>query len=320
MTKSSINVHRLPARESIIGEDTRIRRFLPHRERRMVGAWCFLDHAGPVQFASDKGMHVGAHPHIGLQTFTWMIQGEVIHRNSLGNEQVIRPGQVNLMTSGRGIVHTEDSVAEGQAMHAVQLWIALPDEERHREPAFENHPQLPVIHQDGFTATVLAGTHAGATSPATVYTPLIGIDWVAAAAATTRASLQPAFEHGVLVLEGAVQVSWTAAGEGERQTESVDAETLLYLPLGLESVEFHSDAACRLLLLGGKPFGEDILLWWNLVARRQDELEKALHDWEAGSGRFGQVRPGSLGSRLKAPELPALRHPASAASTRGAAA
>ena len=137
---------RLPARKTILGVDTPILRALPHRERRMVGAWCFLDHLGPTQFAPGDGMHVGAHPHIGLQTFTWMIEGEVLHRDSLGNEQVIRPGQVNLMTAGHGISHTEDSAAEGARMHAAQLWIALPDAERDRAPAFQNHPEIGRAH------------------------------------------------------------------------------------------------------------------------------------------------------------------------------
>ena len=133
---------RYGARATVIGEDTRILRALPHRERRTVGAWCFLDHLGPVQFAPGKGMHVGAHPHIGLQTFTWMIGGGVVHRDSLGNEQTIRPGQVNLMTAGRGLAHTEDSLLEGARLHAAHLWFALPDAQRHCAPAFENYRAL----------------------------------------------------------------------------------------------------------------------------------------------------------------------------------
>ena len=117
---------RYPSRTSIVGEDTQIRRALPNRERRMVGAWCFLDHLGPVQFAPGKGMHVGPHPHIGLQTFTWMIEGEVVHRDSLGYEQVIRPGQVNLMTAGRGIAHTEDSAQDGAVMHRIEELVRMP--------------------------------------------------------------------------------------------------------------------------------------------------------------------------------------------------
>ena len=176
---------RYPSRTSIVGEDTQIRRALPNRERRMVGAWCFLDHLGPVQFAPGKGMHVGPHPHIGLQTFTWMIEGEVVHRDSLGYEQVIRPGQVNLMTAGRGIAHTEDSAQDGAVMHAAQLWIALPDAEKNREPAFQNYADLPTADAGGWRATVLAGSALGLTAPTQVYSPLVGIDFTAAAAADT---------------------------------------------------------------------------------------------------------------------------------------
>ena len=132
--------HRYSSRLSVIGEDTRVARALPHRARRTVGAWCFLDHAGPVQFAPGKGMHVGAHPHIGLQTFTWMIEGEVMHRDSLGHEQVVRPGQVNLMTAGRGIAHTEESLTDETRLHAAQLWIALPAHAADIAPRFDTIP------------------------------------------------------------------------------------------------------------------------------------------------------------------------------------
>src|SRR5215469_2966881 len=137
MNKPHPSIERLEARTAEIGGGITIRRALPNRTRRTVGAWCFLDHAGPMVFEGGGGMHVGPHPHIGLQTFTWMIEGEVVHRDSLGNEQVIKPGQVNLMTAGNGIAHAEDS-APGPVgwLHAAQLWIALPDSERHRPPAF----------------------------------------------------------------------------------------------------------------------------------------------------------------------------------------
>lgn len=121
-------IARIAARNADLGGGMLVRRVLPSRQQRMVGGWCFLDHAGPVDFAPEHGMHVGAHPHIGLQTFTWLIEGEVMHRDSLGNEQIIRPGQVNLMTAGRGVVHTEDSLVDGSRLHAAQLWIALPPE------------------------------------------------------------------------------------------------------------------------------------------------------------------------------------------------
>lgn len=120
-------IEHIPTRPADLGDGLTVHRALPNLQRRMVGAWCFLDHAGPVDFPAGRGLHVGAHPHIGLQTFTWLIEGEVMHRDSLGNEQIIRPGQVNLMTAGRGLAHTEDSLTDGRRLHAAQLWIALPE-------------------------------------------------------------------------------------------------------------------------------------------------------------------------------------------------
>ncbi len=282
---------RYRSRISIIGEDTRVARALPHRARRTVGAWCFLDHAGPVQFAAGKGMHVGAHPHIGLQTFTWMIEGEVVHRDSLGHEQVIRPGQVNLMTAGRGIAHTEDSVADGARLHAAQLWIALPEHERRREPAFENYPDLPIVDIGGFRATVLAGRALGHTAPAAIYTPLVGIDLTADGAARTALPLQADFEYAAMVLRGTATVGGEALAPGE----------WLYFAPGREQLTVQCDASAQLLLLGGEPFGEDILIWWNFVARTQAEMQAALDDWNAG--RLAPVRAGSPAAPLQAPSL-----------------
>lgn len=153
-----------------------LRRALPSRERRLIGAWCFLDHAGPADISQTAGMREGPHPHTGLQTFTWMIEGEILHRDSLGHEQLIRPGQVNLMTAGRGIVHSEESLPEHPPrLQAAQLWIALPDAQRHCEPAFEHYPNLPVLERDGFRMTLLVGEALGQRSPVRVYTPLFGM-------------------------------------------------------------------------------------------------------------------------------------------------
>ena len=149
---------RIASRHADLGGGFSIARALPTAARRTVGAWCFLDHAGPARFPPGRGMQVGPHPHIGLQTFTWMIEGEVLHHDSLGNRQVIRPGEVNLMTAGRGIAHSEESVGDAGAVHAAQLWIALPEAHRHGEPAFVHHARLPVLDADGFVATVLADT------------------------------------------------------------------------------------------------------------------------------------------------------------------
>jgi len=286
---------RLEARSAEIGGGLTIRRALPNRHRRTVGAWCFLDHAGPMEFAADGGMHVGPHPHIGLQTFTWMIEGEVVHRDSLGNEQVITPGQVNLMTAGAGIAHAEDS-SPGRAgrLHAAQLWIALPEGERRRPPAFRNYPHLPLVVSGGFSVRVLAGSALGQSSPAEVYSPLVGLDLSAAGAATMRIPLETSFEHAALVLSGAASVGGETLAPG----------TLLYYAPGRAELTLESDSAVRILLIGGTPFGEEILVWWNFVARTREEMAEATRDWNAG--RFGAVH-GSPAPPLVAPDVAGLK-------------
>ena len=273
-----------------------VRRALPTRERRLVGAWCFLDHAGPVEFDAGGGMHVGPHPHIGLQTFTWMIEGEVLHGDSLGNRQWIRPGQVNVMTAGHGISHAEDAPHDRAGRsHAVQLWIALPDAERERAPMFQHCPDLPQLARDGFDITLLVGDWLGATSPAQVFSPLLGADLRANAAAATTLPLQPGFEHAVVCLEGEIRVEGEALAPG----------ALLYLGTDRESLRIETDAATRFLLVGGEPFGEEVLLWWNFVARNTEEMAQATNDWNHGD-RFGEVRDTGL-PRLVAPDVEGLR-------------
>src|SRR6185312_12311610 len=167
-------IQRISSRHAEVG-GIPINRLMPSRQRRMIGAWCFLDHAGPAVFAPGTGMRVGPHPHIGLQTFTWMIKGEVLHRDSLGNEQIIRPGQVNLMTAGHGIAHTEESLSTENSLHAAQLWIALPPEASNCAPAFDHHPDLPVWSDSGCDFTLLAGNYKGYSAPARLYSPLVGM-------------------------------------------------------------------------------------------------------------------------------------------------
>lgn len=292
VNKSGATLERMPARISEIGEGFVIRRVLPGKQRRMVGAWCFLDHAGPVRYEQGGALHVGPHPHIGLQTFTWMIEGEVLHRDSLGCEQVIRPGQVNLMTAGRGITHAEDAVSDAPGrLHAAQLWIALPDHARNCEPRFEHYPQLPVYQAGGFRVTVLAGQSGGLTAPTQVFTPLVALDLATENAAETRIDLDPSFEHAALVLDGEVWI------DGELLIPG----TLLYLGQGRSSLPVRSATAVRLLLIGGEPFGEEILVWWNFVARTHEELEQAAEDWKSGQ-RFGEVH-GSPSPPLIMPAL-----------------
>lgn len=288
---------RLEVRSSLLGQGLSIRRALPHRQRRMIGAWCFLDHAGPLHHGPGEGLAVGPHPHIGLQTFSWMIAGEILHRDSLGCEQILRPGQVNLMTAGRGIVHSEDAVNDQPgSLHLAQLWIALPEAERHRPPGFHHHPDLPRVGVGGFTATVLVGRALGEAAPAAVYSPLVGLDFSAAGAAGAELPLEPDFEYGALVLEGAARVDGNL----------LDGDALLYLGRGRSGLALACDGPARVLLIGGEPFGEEILQWWNFVARTPEEIRRAAEDWHGG--RFGEVR-GSPSPPLKAPALDGLRGP-----------
>jgi quercetin 2,3-dioxygenase len=295
MTSPEPAIERIEARVAEIGGGITIRRALPNRHRRTIGAWCFLDHAGPMMFGEGGGMHVGPHPHIGLQTFTWMIEGEVVHRDSLGNEQVITPGQVNLMTAGNGIAHAEDSApGPGGRLHAAQLWIALPESERRRAPAFRNYPQLPLIEAGGFNVRVLAGSAFGRTSPAEVHTPLVGLDLTAAGRASLELPLERSFEHGLITLAGSAHVAGEPLAPG----------TLLYFGPGRETLSVRTEAAARVLLIGGTPFTEEILIWWNFVARTREEMVAATRDWNAGR-HFGPVH-GSPAPPLVAPDVSGL--------------
>jgi redox-sensitive bicupin YhaK (pirin superfamily) len=272
-----------------------VRRALPTRDRRTVGAWCFLDHAGPVDYPAGGGVQVGPHPHIGLQTFTWMIEGEILHSDSLGNRQPIRPGQVNVMTAGHGISHAEESPIDRAGRNQlVQLWIALPDGERERAPMFQHCPELPRIERDGFDVTLLVGDWLGATSPAQVFSPLLGADLRADAAAAASLPLQAEFEHAVVCLEGEIRIDGEALAPG----------TLLYLGSGRESLRIECDSGARLLLIGGEPLGEDVLLWWNFVGRTAEDMVQATRDWNHGE-RFGEV-PGTKLRRLVAPDVAGL--------------
>ncbi|MGD9843396.1 MAG: pirin family protein [Steroidobacteraceae bacterium] len=290
--RRSNTIERLTTRNTMVGDNLPIRRALPNKVRRMIGAWCFLDHAGPVMVKSHNEFRVGPHPHIGLQTFTWMIEGEILHRDSLGFEQVLRPGQVNLMTAGNGIAHSEESLPMDAPtrLHMAQLWIALPEPHRHGSAAFQHYPTLPVLQQGGFTMTLLAGKLLGHTSPVQVYSPMLGLDLTCNDKAETQLPLNHAFEYGALVLDGQV----TIAGE------TLESGTLLYLGTDRTQLAIQATTNTRLLLLGGVPFNEKVLLWWNFVARSEAEIIEATNDWNEQSTRFGEVQ-GYQGERLVAP-------------------
>src|SRR5215213_9142156 len=197
----------LPGREVILGESTRVRRLLPTLGRRMIGAWAFVDHYGPDDVSDGAGMQVAPHPHTGLQTVSWLLEGEVHHRDSLGSDVQFGPGQLALMTAGHGIAHAEQSpVSHPRFLHGAQLWVALPDAHRGVAPAFEHHATLPGWTSDGVTATVLIGSSGGAISPGMAYSPIVGVDLDLAAGSDIEIPLEPDFEYGLLASSGAASV------------------------------------------------------------------------------------------------------------------
>jgi quercetin 2,3-dioxygenase len=274
--------------EAVVGQ-FHVRRALPRRGRRTVGAWCFADHMGPADVVGSSGL-IGPHPHMGLQTVTWLLDGELLHLDSLGSEQPIRPGQLNLMTAGAAVAHAEEGTGHGSwRLHGIQLWVAQPEATRHTDPAFEHHGDLPRLALGGGEATVLVGELDGVTSPARRDTELLGVDVDAAAGATVTLPVRRDFEHAVVVLAGAVTIGGTTLTPGR----------LGYLGLDRDELAVHAEERSRLMLLGGVPFPEPILMFWNFVARDRAEMEAAVRDWNDDTGRFGRV-PSSL-TRIQSP-------------------
>jgi redox-sensitive bicupin YhaK (pirin superfamily) len=255
-----------------------VRRVLPHRPRRTVGAWCFADHVGPVA-AAGRGLGIGPHPHMGLQTVTWLVAGELVHLDSLGSEQPIRPGQLNLMTAGRGVAHAEEDPGRARELHGVQLWVAQPEETRHGPPAFEHHGVLPVFELQGAVATVLVGDFGGVQSTARRDTEHVGVE-LAFGPPGSVLPLRRDYEHALIVLEGSLRVD----------REVVEPGVLAYLGAGRDECRVDALEPGRALLLGGVPFPEALLMWWNFVARTKEEVSEARREWTAGTERFGTVR------------------------------
>ncbi len=271
-----------------------VERLLPQRDLPTVGAWCFLDLFGP----NHTQMSVLPHPHTGLQTVTWPLAGEIHHRDSMGSDVVVRPGQLNLMTGGRGVAHSEISANGRALLHGLQLWVALPAGRAGMAPAFEQHVDLPVYEHGGLRATVFAGALGDAVSPATVHTPLVGAELRVAAGSRTTVALRPGFEHAVLAIDRTLVVSGV----------EVPPARLLYLGTGRTELMLSAgDEPVRAVLLGGEPFGDELVMWWNFVGRSHEEIAAARADWEApGRTRFGVVH-GHGGARIPAPELPKVR-------------
>ncbi len=292
-------VHRavdvLEARKAAVGDGTEVRRLLPQRALRTIGAWCFLDHYGPDDVSSGPGMQVPPHPHIGLQTASWLFEGLVLHRDSLGSRQLIRPGELNLMTAGRGIAHSEESaLGRPPVLHGLQLWIALPGPDRSTEPRFAHHADLPVLREAGAYVTVVVGEHRGERSPAGVFTPLVGLEVAVPGGGDFVLPVREDFEHGVVAVDGPALVEGALIAPG----------LLAHLPPGQSGIRLSPAGGRRLarfFVLGGLPFAERLLMWWNFVARTGDEIAQAREDWAAG--RFAEVR-GYPGDPLQAPPLP----------------
>src|SRR4051795_771684 len=193
------------SREERLGR-VRVRRALPRKGRRTVGAWCFADHMGPADVSENSGLDIGPHPHIGLQTVTWLTDGQVLHRDSLGSEQVIKPGQLNLMTSAGAVSHAEEATGHYRGtLEGIQLWVALPEATRHGAAAFEHHATLPQDELDGAVATVLVGAFGNLASPARHDTPLVGVDLNLHG--STTVPLNPAWEYALVVMEGELAIT-----------------------------------------------------------------------------------------------------------------
>lgn len=289
-----------------------VRRTLPQRQRSLIGAWCFLDHYGPDHVRASGGMKVPRHPHTGLQTVSWLFTGEVEHRDSAGFHAMVRPGEINLMTAGRGISHSEFSTPDTDVLHGAQLWVALPEAARHMEPTFESYRPEPVTGE-GWTLRVFLGSLAGSTSPVTTHTPLLGAEILLEPGATPELTTDPSFEHGVLLDSGILHLDGHPLAK----------DHLAFLPGGRPSLTLTAGGEpVRVLLIGGEPLGEQILMWWNFVGRSHEEIVTYREQWQAEIGadnppgnpawatgdspRFGTFPPGQP-APLPAPALPTTR-------------
>ncbi|MFE2542854.1 pirin family protein [Actinacidiphila glaucinigra] len=270
-----------------------VRRTLPQRNRSLIGAWCFADHYGPDDVSDTGGMDVAPHPHTGLQTVSWLFSGEIEHRDSLGTHVYVRPGELNLMTGGHGISHSEVSTERTTVLHGVQLWVVLPERDRDTAPAFQHYVPEPVALGGG-VARVFLGSLAGATSPVATFTPLLGAELALDPGATVTLAVDPAHEHGLLVDSGDVEMAGTRLSPADLGYLAPGGDTL--------TLTNHADAPARAVLLGGPPFEERIIMWWNFIGRTQEDIEQARSDWMTGT-RFGEVE-GYGGDALPAPELP----------------
>jgi redox-sensitive bicupin YhaK (pirin superfamily) len=326
---------RLEPRVSDLGGLT-VHRVLPKARRRTIGAWCFVDlfdgavtsqaAAGALATADgaalSPSMDVGPHPHTGLHTVTWLTAGALHHTDSVGSDQVVRPGELNLMTAGWGVAHAEHHVDHTAAVAGAQLWLAQPDATRNGDPTFSHHGDLPVVRHGALHATVMVGTHDTERSPAAVDTPAVALALNATDDCRTSIALDAANEYCVVVLTGEVVVfgdrprpsddatsshggpsdSSVAAGTWFDGGVRVPATTGLDLGGGRTAVTIAANVGSTALVLGGPPLGEDLVMFWNFVGRTRAEVATAATQWNAHDPRFGSVE--SPLQRIAAPAPP----------------
>lgn len=285
-------------RSSDLGDGFTVRRALPSRQRRMVGPFIFFDQMGPIVLETGRGLDVRPHPHIGLATVTYLFEGELLHRDSLGTVQPIEPGAVNWMTAGRGIAHSERTAPEvrarGGPLFGIQSWVALPQADEEIAPAFAHHGRdsLPVLEGDGIHLRLIAGALGGARSPVPVFSAMVYADVRLAPGA--RLALPGEYEErAVYLLAGSLEIAGC--------NESFSAGQLLIFRAGAEIVLAAARTApVRLMLLGGAPMDGPRHIWWNFVSSAKERIEQAKQDWQ--EGRFAAV----IGEteRIPLPERP----------------
>ncbi len=277
-----------------------VRRTLPQRSRSLIGAWCFADHYGPTDISASDTMNLPGHPHTGLQTVSWLFAGELEHMDTIGTRSLVRAGELNLMTGGRGIAHSEFATPNTRVLHGVQLWVALPERDRFIEPRFEHYVPPPFTVGDA-RISVFLGTLMGSASPVRTSTPLLGAELNLAPGSTLDLDVDPTFEHGILLDTGDVRVEGVTGTDGE----------LLYIPAGSRALTIGAgDRPVRAVLLGGEPLDERIVMWWNFIGRSHDEIVKFRSDWQAQAladhheeGPYGRF-PEEWDTVLPAPEMP----------------
>jgi redox-sensitive bicupin YhaK (pirin superfamily) len=267
----------LEPRERDLGDGFLVRRLLPAAQQRAVGPFVFFDHFGPLRLPAGRGMDVRPHPHINLATVTYLFEGEILHRDSLGSAQAIRPGDLNWMTAGRGIVHSERTPqalrADGPSLHGLQLWVGLAREHEETAPAFHHHAAetLPVIHEPGVELRVLVGEYAGRRSPVATFSRHLYLDGQLQAGASLELP-EDGGERGVYVVDGNVRCGGRSFARGR------------LLVLGAGRVRLEAEGASRFVVVGGDPFPEPRHLWWNFVSTSEERLEQAKRDWRERRG------------------------------------